>query len=101
MFFFWVENRERHVTIMEIRALSMESLSDQRENIGRLALSVCERERFWFEALGKVKSSWISWCAMVLSKGDDDDDDGHGDGSISMMFRLRIVSRSGQSVGLQ
>lgn len=42
---------------------------------------------------------------MVLSKGDDedddDDDDGHGDGSISMMFRLRIVSRSGQSVGLQ
>lgn len=36
----------------------------------------------------------ISWCAMVLSKGDDDDDDGHGDGSISMMFRLRIVSRS-------
>lgn len=43
---FLVENRERHVTIMEIRALSMESLSDQRENIGRLALSVCERERF-------------------------------------------------------
>lgn len=40
-----------------------------------------ERERFWFEALGEVKSSWISWCAMVLSKGDDDD--GHdGDGSI-------------------
>lgn len=78
---------------MEIRALSMESLSDQRENIGRLALSVCVRERFWFEALGKVKSSWISWCAMVLSKGDDDDD-GHGDGSISMMFRLRIVCRS-------
>lgn len=37
----------------------------------------------------------ISWCAMVLSKGDDDDDDdGHDDGSISMMFRLRIVSRS-------
>lgn len=29
---------------------------------------------------------------MVLSKGDDDD--GHGDGSISMMFKLRIVSRS-------
>lgn len=78
---FLVENRGRHVTIMEIRALSMESLSDQRENIGRLALSVCERERFWFEALGEVKSSWISWCAMVLSKGDDDDD-GHGDGSI-------------------
>lgn len=100
---FLVENRERHVTIMEIRALSMESLSDQRENIGRLALSVCVRERFWFEALGEVKSSWISWCAMVLSKGDDDDDDdGHdGDGSISMMFNLRIVSRSGQSVGLQ
>lgn len=85
---------------MEIRALSTESLSDQRENIGRLALSVRERERFWFEAPGEVKSSWISWCAMVLSKGDDDD--GHdGDGSISMMFRLRIVSRSGQSVGLQ
>lgn len=42
-----------------------------------------------------MKSSWISWCAMVLSKGDDDDDDdGHGDGSISMMFRLRVVSRS-------
>lgn len=40
-----------------------------------------ERERFWFEAPGEVKSSWISWCAMVLSKGDDDD--GHdGDGSI-------------------
>lgn len=52
---FLVENRERHVTIMEIRALSMESLSDQRENIGRLALSVCVRERFWFEALGEVK----------------------------------------------
>lgn len=81
--FFFVENRVRHVTVMEIRALSMESLSDQRENIGRLALSVCERERFWFEALGEVKSSWISWCAMGLSKGDDDDDDGHdGDGSI-------------------
>lgn len=79
--FFLVENRVRHVTIMEIRALSMESLSDQRENIGRLALSVCERERFWFEAPGEVKSSWISWCAMMLSKGDDDD--GHdGDGSI-------------------
>lgn len=44
--FFLVENRVRHVTVMEIRALSMESLSDQRENIGRLALSVCERERF-------------------------------------------------------
>lgn len=43
----------------------------------------------------------ISWCAMVLSKGDDDDDDGHGDGSISMMFRLQMVSQSGQSVGLQ
>lgn len=42
---FLVENRVRHATIMEIRALSMESLSDQRENIGRLALSVCERER--------------------------------------------------------
>lgn len=40
MFSFFVENRERHVTVMEIRALSMESLSDQRENIGRLALSV-------------------------------------------------------------
>lgn len=84
----------RHATVIAIRALSMESLSDQRENIGRLALSVCERERFWFEALGEAKSGWISWCAMVLSKGDDDDD-GHGDGSISMMFRLRIVSRSG------
>lgn len=43
----------------------------------------------------------IFWCAMVLSKGDDDDDDGHGDGSISMMFRLQMVSQSGQSVGLQ
>lgn len=78
-----MENRVHHVTVMEIRALSMESLSDQRENIGRLALSVCERERFWFEAPEEVKSSWISWCDMVLSKGDDDDDDnGHGDGSI-------------------
>lgn len=81
-----MENRLRHVTVIAIRALSMESLSDQRENIGRLVLSVCvrERERFWFEALGEVKSSWISWCAMVLSKGDDDDDDdGHdGDGNI-------------------
>lgn len=84
LFLFLVENRVRHVTVIAIRALSMESLSDQRENIGRLALSVCERERFWFEALGEVRSSWISWCAMVLSKGDDDDDDdGHdGDGSI-------------------
>lgn len=45
LFLFLVENRVRHVTIMEIRALSMESLSDQRENIGRLALSVGERER--------------------------------------------------------
>lgn len=87
----------RHVTVIAIHALSMESSSDQRENIGRLALSVCERERFWFEALGEVKSSCISWCAMVLSKGDDDDD-GHGDGSISMMFRLRIVSRSAMRV---
>lgn len=47
-----------------------------------------------------VRGSWggevlagISWCAMVLSKGDDDDGN-DGDGSISMMFRLRIVSRS-------
>lgn len=55
LFLFLVENRVRHATIMEIRALSMESLSDQRENIGRLALSVCEGERFWFEALGKMK----------------------------------------------
>jgi len=66
---------------------------------------VCVRERVGFGSrlVGEVKSSWISWCAMVLSKGDDDDDDdGHdGDGSISMMFNLRIVSRSGQSVGLQ
>lgn len=54
LFLFLVENRERHATIMEIRALSMESLSDQRENIGRLALSVCERERgFGSRLLGR------------------------------------------------
>lgn len=41
----------RHVTVMEIHALSMESLSDQRENIGRLALSVCERERFCLKVM--------------------------------------------------
>lgn len=51
---FLVENRVRHATIMEIRALSMESLSDQRENIGRLALSVCVRERgFGSRLLGR------------------------------------------------
>lgn len=64
LFLFLVENRVRHVTVIAIRALSMESLSDQRENIGRLALSVCERERFWFEAPGEVKSGWISWCVL-------------------------------------
>lgn len=52
--FILVENRVRHVTVMEIRALSMESLSDQRENIGRLALSVCVRERgFGSRLLGR------------------------------------------------